>query len=289
MLLELVGEKFEITGNGRYRKTKEHSSLVIDVERDLFYWNSRGIAGDAFVWLTEVENHTIQSAKEIIKKMERLENQVYVEIQNTSGEEILVYPRLVEIFWKNGKLNRDYWYTRGFTDRTIDRFQLGFYNGWNTIPFFLNGTFMNFQIRRDTPDKRIKNWYRGVGPLLYNADLLKYSPTIIITESPTDAVLLNQNGFPAVSHNGGADFWTPVWYKYFIQQHLIYILYDNDPAGKSGAKRVAKALGENRCYVYNFEDFPEKFDVGDWFKIPGNSRDTFFAEVVYKAKRIFEI
>src|SRR5690606_9422114 len=118
-----------------------------------------------------------------------------------------VLPKLVEVFWHNGKLegNRDYWYHRGFTDQTIDRFQLGWYDGWSTLPIFMDGAFRNFQIRRDIPEKRIKNWYSGVGPLLFNSDILKVSSEVVITEGPTSAIRLVQEGIPCLSHTGGAN------------------------------------------------------------------------------------
>ena len=34
-----------------------------------------------------------------------------------------------------------------------------------------DGTFRNFQCRMDDP-KKMRHWYKGVGPLLFNSDLL---------------------------------------------------------------------------------------------------------------------
>jgi DNA primase len=287
-LLELIGKQFNITGSGNYLRTVEHDSLVIDLEKDIFYWNSRGIVGDAYVWLTEVENLSHAEARLLLKDFDTPDHQVYVEIVTPIGTEVITYPKLVSIFWERGREHRDYWYKRGFSDATIDSFQLGYNEGWYTLPIFLDGTFMNFQIRRDEPDKRIKSWYRGVGPLIFNSDILKVSNSIIVTESPTDAILLNQHGLPAVSQNGGADFWSPTWFKYFVHQRDIYVVYDNDKAGRKGARNVARKLGQYRCWVCTFEDYPDKYDVGDWLTDPMNKDKSFGEFLERNSKRIFE-
>lgn len=288
----LIEQNYTLVGaeGQRYLRTLEHNSLVIDTDRDLFFWNSKGIAGDAFVWLTEIEGKSYGQAKRIVNDLQGRYGlqQVYTQVVNTKGEEVVVYPRLVEIFWENGKNEREYWYKRGMLDSTIDRFQLGYFNGWSAIPFFWNGSFLNFQMRRDIPDKRIMPWYRGVGALLFNADILKITNDIVITESPVDAILLSQYNIPAISHGGGAEYWSKAWFKYFIHQKRITILYDNDEAGKKGAIKVAKALGEYRCFVWNFEDKKEKYDVGDYVKETPNIEEDFNWVLRKKAKRIFE-
>ena len=59
----------------------------------------------------------------------------------------------------------------------------------------------------------------------------------------------------------------------FINQRNIFILYDNDKAGNSGAKKVSRSLGEDRCKVYTFEDYPDKYDTGNFFLDGGTSEE----------------
>ncbi len=153
----------------------------------------------------------------------------------------------------------------------------------------MNGTLLNFQLRRDTPDKRIKSWYSGVGPILFNSDILRMGNSVVITESPTDAMLLSQRGIPGVvSSSIGSVHWSPVWFKYFLDKRDIYIVYDNDKPGRKGASQVAKALGQNRCFVYNFEEYPEKYDLGDWLADPANKDIQVGDFLEKKSRRIFE-
>jgi hypothetical protein len=50
-LPDLVGETFPLAGSGRYRKTKEHDSLVVDTLKEEYWWNSHNEHGDAIDWV----------------------------------------------------------------------------------------------------------------------------------------------------------------------------------------------------------------------------------------------
>jgi len=49
------------------------------------------------------------------------------------------------------------------------------------------------------------------------------------------------------------------------------VVYDNDSAGISGAKKAVKILGESRCKIYTFTGFGEKYDVCDFFANGGTT------------------
>lgn len=50
-LADLVGKKFTTTGQGRYLKTTEHDSLVIDTQQQMYFWNSHSEHGDIIDWV----------------------------------------------------------------------------------------------------------------------------------------------------------------------------------------------------------------------------------------------
>ena len=145
----------------------------------------------------------------------------------------------------------------------------------------------NIQQRRDIPEKKILPYYKGIGTFMFNVDILNVVDKVFLTESPTDCMILNQGGIPAVSQNGGAGNFSKSWFKYFIKQKEIFIVYDNDSAGRLGAIKVAKILGEHKCKLYNFEDYKEHYDTGDFFK-EGNSRNDYLELVITKSKYCFE-
>jgi hypothetical protein len=50
-IADLVGEIYPLTGSGRYRKSKEHDSLVVDTAKGEYFWNSHNEYGDVIDWI----------------------------------------------------------------------------------------------------------------------------------------------------------------------------------------------------------------------------------------------
>lgn len=286
-LEELISQDYELEGHGNWLRAKDHDSLVIDVKKQLFYWNSQGISGDSFIWLTKIKGFSYDAAKEFLKKNDQ--KTLYSFIHNVQNlQEVVVYPKLVDVFFEEGLNNRDYWYRRGISDTTIHRFRLGHHDGWFTIPFYQDGLFRDFQMRRDIPSKQIKHYYKGIGRLLFNSDILRITDTVFICEGPTDCLRLIQEGLPAVSHNAGSEGWDDNWFKYFISQKEIIIVYDNDKAGVNGAKIVAQNLGSLRSRIYTFDGFEPKYDIVDFFN-DGGKINEFKDLICNESKYIFEL
>lgn len=291
ILEQLIEEDFglEAKDGSRWGKSSLHNSLVLDRERGIFFWNSQNIVGDPTIYLTKVRKMSFKDARDYLQKFKNFTSTLVYTI-NTDTEDVVVYPKLVEVFNELGRQpeRRDYWYRRGIGDTTIDRFQLGWYNDYNLIPFFVDGTFRNFQMRRDQPDKRIRSYYKSVGRLPFNFDILKIVDKIIISEGPTDCLKLNQEGIASVSSNSGATGWQNDWFKYFIRMKEIYVVFDNDSAGKKGAVKVAQNLGVYRTRIFTFDGFDDKYDCVNFFQ-DGGTKDQFLDLVKDKAKYTFEV
>ena len=67
-LEDVISEDYTLRGRGRYLKSVEHDSLVIDVRKQIFYWNSKEIVGDVYAYLTRVRGYTSESAQEYIRE-----------------------------------------------------------------------------------------------------------------------------------------------------------------------------------------------------------------------------
>lgn len=275
LLVKLVEEDYGLKWNGgKWARAIEHDSLIINTEEDFFFWNSENKYGDSKDYLVQVRHLDPKAAEEYVRS-------VNGGVSKISGDTPSIpYDKLIEILWLEGKTNREYWYKRTLKDSTIDRFRLGYFEGWNLIPLYQDGHFINFQCRRDEPEKRIKSWYRGQPTVVFNADIMKFTNRIFITEGPVDAIALAQNGVPAVSHNGGASGFKSEWIKYFMRQKEIYYIADNDKAGIEGARKTVSILGSERTKVFRFKDKEEKFDSVDFFREGGTGKD--FLEIVTK-------
>jgi DNA primase len=269
LLESLIEQDFGYTHTGNWGKSQEHSSLVVDRQKELWFWNSRDMRGNVKDYLLLIRGYSEAKATEFLKSKS---NTRILELPE-SDEASVPYEKLVEFLWLNGKNNRDYWYRRGLNDNVIDRFKLGFSGEFFTIPIYVNGEFKNFQCRKDIPEKKIRPWYRHSGPLMFNSDILQFVNKVFITEGPVDAILLTQLGYTAVSHTAGATGWNNEWFKYFFKQKEIIYIADNDQAGIAGAKRVAKCLGETRVRILRFADKAEKYDTVDFFRDGGTKQE----------------
>jgi len=285
LLESLIQQDFGYESRGaKWGRSTKHSSLVHNKEKDIFFWNSRGISGDVKQYLIKVRGYSNADAERSARESVKVCNPVLEKrkIYDTP------YDKLVDFLWANGKNKRDYWYKRLLKDDTIDRHRLGFYDGWSTIPLYEDGTFLNFQVRRDIPSKRIRYWYtiKDFSPVLYNAEILEFVDHIYITEGVVDSILLNQLGLPAVSQTGGADYWNPDWFEMFSKIKNIYYIQDNDSAGKHHANIVSNYLGTDKVKISVLGD-KEHFDTVDFFAGGGSLEQ--FRDITSKGKYIFEL
>jgi len=280
ILSKLVKEDFGYRASGNWGRSQDHSSLVVDERKDTFYWNAKDMYGGPAEYLVRVRGLTRAEAREYLKSYSNTPS------VNTFIKTYAPYEKLVDFLWLNGKSNRDYWYKRCLEDNTIDRFRLGFYEDWYTLPIYYAGNLHNIQTRQELPEKQIKSWYRGKLPALTNSDILKIVSKVYITEGTVDSILLSQYGVPSVSHNGGSDYWSDKWMKEFIRTKEIIYIADNDDAGIVAAKKVARSLGEYRVKIYRFKDKEEKFDTIDFFRNGGTLEE--FNERIKESKFLYQ-
>lgn len=144
-----------------------------------------------------------------------------------------------------------------------------------------------FAIRRphSDPDKRARGyWHWSLGEdtqrVLYNLPALSSAGVIVICEGEKDVDRLIAAGLVATTDYAGA--WTnkqnPKWLSAEYNQHFalktVYILPDNDDAGRVRAAYIAASLERTAAAVHiiNLPDLPKKGDVSDWLDNGGNAR-----------------
>lgn len=148
---------------------------------------------------------------------------------------------------------------RGFTEKTIKYFQIGeSKDGMIMFPYIKNGKVVNAKYR-SIYDKKQMRMEKGAEPCLFNHD--NAGEELIITEGEFDTMALFQYGYKSVSVTNGAEGfqWVEAEWDWLEKFQKIYICYDNDYAGKIGAEKAVKKLGEWRCEIVTL---PEK-DAND--------------------------
>jgi DNA primase len=174
---------------------------------------------------------------------------------------------------------RQYLNGRGIPDEMIDLNLIG-WNGWRiTIPIFnRDGELVFFKQARDPEEKsespKMIAWPKGHLEL-YGWENLKNDPSqIIICEGEFDRLVLEANGFRAVTSTGGARSFKREWTKEFEATPNVYICFDNDEAGRKGALRVGSLIPHAKIIMLP-EEVGEGGDVTDFFVRLGRAREDF--------------
>jgi DNA primase len=174
---------------------------------------------------------------------------------------------------------RKYLNGRGIPDEIIESHILG-WKGWRiTIPIYnRQGEVTFFRLAKDPDDswpsaKMLSS--AGSSVELYGWDeVLKHPKEIIICEGEFDRLVLQAQGFAAVTSTGGAATFRPQWAEAIRQIENVYICFDRDNAGRNGAQVVALMIPQAKL-VELPEQVGEGGDVTDFFVRLGKTRDDF--------------
>jgi len=168
---------------------------------------------------------------------------------------------------------------RGIADEVIDLHCLGWNGQRVTIPITdRDGQVVAFKFAKDPADptngpKMLAT--PGVRAELYGWERVLAKPTqIIVCEGEFDRLVLESQGLATVTSTGGALTFRREWGPHFDPIPSIYVCFDNDDAGREGAKRVAEVIPRGRI-VRLPEEVGEGGDVTDFFVRLGRVRDEF--------------
>lgn len=171
---------------------------------------------------------------------------------------------------------REYWKSRGLFDQTINDFFLGWDGKRYTIPHLYRLIPFGCKRRQSEINDGIDAKYTSVTGSragLFNADCLWTTDKVVICEGEVDSMLLNQWQFPSVTSTAGAGTFKEQWVDMFSHIGKIWILYDNDEAGRKGEQLVHSILRRAKIVRY-----PQGIkDAGDLF-----SKDQYAVNWLYE-------
>lgn len=170
----------------------------------------------------------------------------------------------------------DYFKSRGFTEETIERFELGYDAEKKAvvIPYGRNG---GYYITRSTEGKEFrkpKSSEAGAEPI-YNGGALNGSKPCFVCESPIDAISIMQAGgdyCTAIALGGTGSQKLIDRVKKQAPSCMLILSFDADDAGQKATERTAEDLtAANIPYLianYNLEAYPEgqRKDANDFLK-----------------------
>lgn len=164
---------------------------------------------------------------------------------------------------------REHLHGRGISDEVIDRRFLGWNGARITIPVFnRKGVCASFRLGKDPDDKSDGPKMlssRGSRVDLYGWEVLRLNPKrVTICEGEFDRLVLEANGFEAVTSTGGAGTFRKEWAAAFAAIPGVYVCFDRDEAGRKGALRVALMIPHAKI-VELPEEVGDGGDVTDFF------------------------
>lgn len=143
----IISQDFTLGGRGRFLRARKHDSLVVDTQKQLYYWNSRGESGDHYNWLMAQKGWDFKQAKAEVARLAGIsENEVESRPAERHGPTYQVGPdewpeqdwqdRLIKVMmdchkwlfepvgskaksWLNGP-------DRHLNDETLQRYWIGF-------------------------------------------------------------------------------------------------------------------------------------------------------------------
>lgn len=153
---------------------------------------------------------------------------------------------------------REWLNARGIEDRTIEAFKVAeqVRDGKHiaVLPYLRDGELVNCKYR-DIDEKRGMRQEAGAEPCLFGWHLIDpRARSVAITEGEIDAMTLHQCGIPSLSGNAGAGNhqWVDNDWERLERFSEIFVCYDDDEAGRKGAREVIQRLGMERCKAVKF-------------------------------------
>ena len=152
--------------------------------------------------------------------------------------------------------------TKGLSLETITKYNIGFGQGVFSIPIpDQRGKIASLKFHK-------KYQTEGSYSQLYPWEaVLGKEKYVILVEGEFDMLILRQLGLNAVTQTAGANSWNADFTPYFAKK-VVYIAYDNDQAGKKGAKELSNHFKQEKInsYTLNWPSYMlDKEDHVDYF------------------------
>lgn len=149
---------------------------------------------------------------------------------------------------------------RGFTQEVIDRQKLGllpkqyFKEAGEVralvIPYLVNGNIVYAKLRTLPPSPKDFTSPKGHDAPLYNGEILVEGlKEVVFVEGEANVLAMMSHDINNVVGVPGANFRKAAWIETLdrIAPDKIYVLYDNDEAGRKGAQALASRIGYDKC------------------------------------------
>lgn len=164
----------------------------------------------------------------------------------------------------------------GLTEETVKTLQLGQVGDGIQFPVFIYGELLDIRTYHPEATPKVKG-EKGSKPLIFPFDLwINDDRPTLLCEGEKDTAIARQMGFNAITITGGAGSFPKILRNSFKGKD-VYIAYDCDDAGRSGARVVAYHLHGVAKNIFIVDlGLEDKEDIHDFFIKYKRSADDLF-------------
>lgn len=240
-----------------YKET--HASAHINPEKEVFHCKVCDIGMSEASFVQRIEGISYKEALKTIQLMEREvvggDWAVRVDTLKKSSEMLTLH-----------KLG---------IDNMVDTLQLGYSGDGIDFPVFMYGELMDVRTYRPDGKPKVKGRAHSTN-LIIPFDLWRTDERdTILAAGEKDMAILRALHFNAISFTGGEQSF-PKLFKHSFKGRRVFIMYDNDDAGRQGAKKAAHFIKEAGGFPHivtgHYDVCTEKGeDVWDYIKKYGKT------------------
>ena len=249
---------YDEEGNEYY---ETNPSAHINVEKSVFHCKVCDAGMSEAVFLSKLQGISYKDALVFLGQIDESEFDEWHQYRENFKNSMFVKNMVAEL---------------GFLD-IADELQLGYEGEGVSFPVFVYGELLD--VRTYTPNRvpKVKS-RKGAKSLILPFDLwISDNRPTLLCAGEKDMAIARAYGYNAITFTGGEQAF-PKLFKASFKNRDIYIVYDNDPAGHSGSRKVAtllKEAGANPHVVTgHYEVCTEKGeDIHDFFKKYGKTKE----------------
>ena len=214
---------YDSSGNAVF---ETRPSANINIDKEVFYCHSCGKGLNEIQFISEVENLSNKDAKNLLSAFEK------DDIISHTNEAI---ERL--------QLNKDLYESLGISESVVKELKLGESEGGLAFPVYIYNTLLDVRVYKQGQKPKCKSCAGAKEGLIIPFDIWKKEDKrfTILCAGEKDMAIARTMGFNAITITGG-ELKVPNFFKSSFENKTVFICYDNDDAGKKGARKVAQYL-----------------------------------------------
>jgi hypothetical protein len=263
-------DEYQLVGHGRWRRGKQHSSLIVDTQRQLYTWNNRCESGDVLTWMMKRHNVDLPGAIRMLMDGHLPLPTAIGSVQNAAKTppertQTLLSASLHVAYHHNlTPAARAYWHAQGITDDSIDRYLLGYcaeHPAWHetyTIPILNTDGACLFIKHRLVDDRhgKYRNEPSGVHPVLYR-NHIPPTRSLVLFAGEKKVIIASQYGVPAATSTSGCGHWDDAWTA--TLPGAVYVAFDEQETENANKVGLRIAGGSKRVRVAQVDGQADEF------------------------------